>query len=204
MELIFLAGIYGFLVTSVDDFVVLCHLFTKHNRKLWSIVLGTAAGLAVVVLGSWFIPNIFGYFGVNLEKIAPFLITLAMWYITYGIIKNEIDEEEDENGGEEDPFSVMKSSFKIFLTSGSIYVANGTDDLVTYVSFLIGYNETQQLFYIIGIFAGLIILCFMAYWSKNKIDRMPEKIQQNIKYLFAAIAVIIALGYLWKGLDGVL
>lgn len=195
MTLTFLLGFWGFLITSLDDFIVLCHLFTKHKRKLWSIVLGTSAGLAVVVLGSWIAPNTIKLLGVDLEKFAPFLISAAMCYVAYGITKN--DEEEPE----EDPFAEVKASLKVFTTAGWIYITNGTDDLVTYVSFLAGYSEVEQYFYIAGIFTGLIILCFLAYWSKNKIDQMPEERQEKIKKSFAIVAVIIALTYLGIGVN---
>jgi cadmium resistance protein CadD (predicted permease) len=195
MTLAFLLGIWGFLITSLDDFVVLCHLFIKHKKRLWSIVFGTAAGLAAVVLGSWIAPNAIKLLGVDLEKFAPFLISCAMCYVAYGIVK---DNGEDT---EEDPFAEVKASLKVFYTAGSIYVANGFDDFATYVSFLAGYSEVEQYFYIAGIFIGLIILCFLAYWSKNKIDQMPEERQEKIKKSFAIVAVIIAITYLGIGLN---
>jgi cadmium resistance protein CadD (predicted permease) len=167
----------------------------KHKKRLLSIVLGTTAGLAVVVLGSWIAPNVIKLLGINLEKFAPFLISCAMCYVAYGIVKDNGEETE------EDPFAEVKASLKVFYTAGSIYVANGTDDLVTYISFLVGYSEVEQYFYIAGIFTGLIVLCFLAYWSKNKIDQMPEEKQEKIKKSFAIVAVIIAITYFGIGVN---
>jgi cadmium resistance protein CadD (predicted permease) len=192
MELIFLAGIYGFHVTSIDDFLVLCFLFTVYKKNMWAIMTGTALGLGIVVLASLVVPNLLSSNKIDISQFSSFFISIAMFYIASGVLKNKDDEKDDE-------FENLKKTTAIFFKACIVYVQNGLDDLITYTSFLVSYSISEQITFIAGIFFGLLILYVLAFWFNQKVEKIQKIKQDKIKFIFARFAVFVGIIYLFHG-----
>jgi len=180
-------GIMSFIISGIDDFIILFLLFytAKNIKNNLEIILGTTVALLLVILFSIisadFISNVIGYFS--------FFIILISSYKIFGIIKDRNEEEKNEELNE---INFLRSSFVI-------YLLNAMDDIIIYSSFI-----TQKVFllntnyYFIGIFIGLFITFVIAFILIQKLKEIEaiNKLDFNLFIKIIPYIVVIIIGIL--------
>lgn len=181
-------GIYSFLITSLDDFLVLVALYTLYPKNFQSVIIGTSFGLIVVILAAFVSISLLNTF-LDIHKYSDYLICGAMLWVAYWILQSIEQNDESEKK------YFIGTSFLIAFKSATIYVQNGSDDFVTYIGFLSSYKDIFALFFICGIFLGLVILTRLASLTTVWILAQKQSFQIRLKYCAALCAVVIGLSY---------
>lgn len=94
-ELVFLLGVYGFFITSLDDAQVLLHLHHKNPQRYSSTIIGTLLGLLVVIGISWGVKEGLTAFidMKSFESISKVMMVGAMGWVCYGILGDFFEEK---------------------------------------------------------------------------------------------------------------
>jgi len=180
-------GMYSFLITSLDDFLVLVALYTLYPKNFQSVIIGTSLGLIVVILAAFVSISLLNTF-LDIHKYSDFLICGAMLWVASEIFESTKQQDEAE-------IKIEGTAVLIAIKSAFIYVQNGSDDFVTYIGFLSSYKDIFALFFICGIFLGLVVLTRLASLTTVWILAQKQSFQIRLKYCAALCAVMIGLSY---------
>lgn len=179
------AAIAIFVSTNIDDIVVLTVLFLASNAsgrpKVWQIVAGQYAGIAVLVvlsmiaaLGLTLIPNEWvGLFG---------LIPLGLG------IRGLVQAVKERNSNQKTPSITAKS----FAAVAGITVANGGDNIAVYTPFFHSLNPTD-IFIVLMVFAiSIAAWCMAAAWL-GRHKHLVRLIERFGHWMVPVVFVVIGL-----------
>lgn len=165
---LFLTGILSFIVTNLDDLLILILFFSKNKKKsqVYSIVIGQYIGFTMIILAS--LPGFVG--GLIIPK--EWIGFLGLVPLIIGI--KSLFDQPDNNPNIQLTEPIFNTTFWIidirrYLNSTVLYVAsitlaNGGDNIGIYLS-LFSQRNLLDLTIILIIFYCLVALwCCLAYW----------------------------------------
>jgi cadmium resistance protein CadD (predicted permease) len=154
----FFMGIGAFILSGIDDFVVLIFLFltTRGKAKAYlSITSGTIVALSIVVLFSYYIGNLVA----DYIWIMGFL--LISWSI-YNVLKNDSSEGKGQ-----------MHSTSLFITSAIVYLVNATDDFTFYSSYFAS-SSNKEVSFVLGIYFSAVITIAIAIILSAKLKKITD------------------------------
>jgi cadmium resistance protein CadD (predicted permease) len=185
MLMILLYGIYSFVITGVDDFLVLVLFHIKYPKKFKYVMYGTLLGLLTVMIPAYISAIAAEKFLKIDDYINPnFIIAFVLLYLAYNLLK-EYYAKDEEN--EEILDIKQKSNQEVIILSATTYFFNGLDDYVIYTSFYIKGNSS--IMFSIGIVLGLFIFGIISSYFGQKIVDMNFK---RTKLILAIILISIS------------
>lgn len=195
--LIVFLGISSFVITGVDDFLVLILFHMKYKNKFKAVILGTLIGLIAVMIPSFIFAKLL--VSVDMSKYISTEVVLAfvLSYIAYGLIRDSFSENEEE---EVDNLN-EKSSLQVITVSGVTYFMNGLDDFVVYSGFYLKYEKISEiLFFSLGIILGLVLFALLSAYAGKKFLEFEKKFQNKIKICLGSIILFFAtfILFYWK------
>lgn len=183
--MILLYGIYSFVITGVDDFLVLVLFHIKYPKKFKYVMYGTLLGLLTVMIPAYISAIAAEKFLKIDDYINPnFIIAFVLLYLAYNLLK-EYYAKDEEN--EEILDIKQKSNQEVIILSATTYFFNGLDDYVIYTSFYIKGNSS--IMFSIGIVLGLFIFGIISSYFGQKIVDMNFK---RTKLILAIILISIS------------
>lgn len=157
-------GIFAFIATNIDDFVILLLLFSQVNAtfRRWHIVVGQYLGFGGLVIASF--PGFLGSLIVPPHWIG--LIGLIPIAIGLNLLLNPEEEASEEVEAEidlsEDAQIANLFSPQVYSVA-AIAVANGSDNISVYMPLFANSNLGNLVFIIAIFFILLGIWCYVAY-----------------------------------------
>lgn len=156
---IFIWGVINFVISWLDDFVVLIHLFRKYSTQKKYVVIGTLLALMLVLFISYFFGNILIFF-IQEEKILFGLLPFGV-----GLYK-AIQYDEDDSEEEEIKMNLHKKIFTwfAFWEAMFIFLINATDDTIFYSSYFInsGWKMNIEWIFTLWVFFGAFVVMYIA------------------------------------------
>jgi cadmium resistance protein CadD (predicted permease) len=185
MLMILLYGIYSFVITGVDDFLVLVLFHIKYPKKFKYVMYGTLLGLLTVMIPAYISAIAAEKFLKIDDYINPnFIIAFVLLYLAYNLLKEYYTKDEKN---EEILDIKQKSNQEVIILSATTYFFNGLDDYVIYTSFYIKGNSS--IMFSIGIVLGLFIFGIISSYFGQKIVDMNFK---RTKLILAIILISIS------------
>lgn len=181
----FLYGIYSFIITGVDDFLVLALFYITFKDKFPYVIYGTFLGLLCVMMPAYLSAFTAENY-LNVEKyINPNLVIAGvLLYLAFNLLKEYFDKN---NENIEISDIKQKSIREVIILSGTTYFLNGLDDYVIYTSFYLKGNS--GILFSLGIIVGLLLFGVLASYFGKKIVKMNIK---RVKFVIALVIIIIA------------
>jgi cadmium resistance protein CadD (predicted permease) len=149
-------AVVTFVITNIDDLLILSVYFAAPAYRGRNIVVGQFFGIITIILIS-LVGVILGNFlsdrWISLLGILPIIVGVKE------LLTNEGDEDDD--------VSVTKSSFQ-FLSVALVTIANGGDNIGVYVPLFASLPDFNFVVLYSTIFILLTgVLCFLAYYLTN-------------------------------------
>lgn len=190
-----LYGAASFIITGLDDLIVLILLWVLYPKKFGSTVLGTSVGLmiinfAAILFGALLLAlGLIDIIPTNLV-IAAVLVWVAIWLFR--------DVWRSENDINVDAEIIERNSVGVFFLSAKIYIINGLDDFALYSSFYTIFTEKDQIIsFSIGLFLGLFFFILLVFLLNlllgERIINLEKKAHNKIKLVVASLLVLVAL-----------
>ncbi len=206
--MILLYGIYSFVITGVDDFLVLVLFHIKYPKKFKYVMYGTLLGLLAVMipayisamaaekLVNWFSSTasenfptaVVKYILYIKEHITPnTIIAFVLLYLAYNLLKEYFAKDEEN----EELIDIKgKTKREIIILSATTYFFNGLDDYVIYTSFYIKGNSS--IMFSLGIVVGLFIFGIISsYFGKKIIDMNFKRTKLILAIILISISTLI-------------
>jgi cadmium resistance protein CadD (predicted permease) len=161
-----LLAISTFIVTNVDDLLILSFYFASRLYTIRSVVLGQYLGiilLIVVSLAGLFFRNIIPNEWVGLLGIFPIII---------GVKELMEKKEDDENELSAPPSETSSGFWKIMVVT----IANGGDNIGVYTPLFIKTGISLIHIYVITFLVLTGLMCYVGYYFVN---------HPRIKHIFA-------------------
>jgi cadmium resistance protein CadD (predicted permease) len=188
MLMILLYGIYSFVITGVDDFLVLVLFHIKYPKKFKYVMYGTLLGLLTVMIPAYISAIAAEKFLKIDDYINPnFIIAFVLLYLAYNLLK-EYYAKDEEN--EEILDIKQKSNQEVIILSATTYFFNGLDDYVIYTSFYIKGNSS--IMFSLGIVVGLFIFgVISAYFGQKIVDMNFKRTKLILAIILISISALI-------------
>ncbi len=169
---IFIWGIINFIISWLDDFVVLIHLFRKYSTQKKYVVIGTLVALVSVLFLSYFFGSILVFF-IQDKKMLFGLLPLGV-----GLYK--VMQYDDKTEEEEIELLLHRKIFTwfAFWEAMFIFLINATDDTIFYSSYFInsGWNMKIEGLFTLWVLCGSFIIMYIAKDLWKYIERWYLKI----------------------------
>lgn len=184
--------IIAFIVTWLDDFLVLVALWLMYPRKFSATVVGTLIWLIIITIPAAFLWQIISGWELPTQEI----IALILTWICIRLIREWIKDQKDEP-----PSKLLNShNITVAILAMKMYIVNWIDDFVLYTSFYSQHTDLHQIYsFTIGIFLWLFLFVItifaldLFYWEKLK--NLTNSAQGKIK-IFVWILLLPLIVYL--------
>lgn len=149
-------AVITFVITNIDDLLILSVYFAAPTYRGRNIVVGQFFGIIAIIFIS-LVGVVLGNFledrWISLLGILPIIVGVKE------LLTNEGDEDDD--------VSVKKSSFQ-FLNVALVTIANGGDNIGVYVPLFASLPDFTFVLMYISVFVLLTgLLCYLAYYLTN-------------------------------------
>ena len=149
-------AVVTFVITNIDDLLILSVYFAAPKYRGRNIVVGQFFGIIAIIVIS-LIGVVLGNFlsdrWISLLGILPIIVGVKE------LLSNEGDEEDD--------ISVKSSNFQ-FLNVALVTIANGGDNIGVYIPLFASLPDSNFVVLYIAIFILLTaVLCYFAYYLVN-------------------------------------
>jgi cadmium resistance protein CadD (predicted permease) len=149
-------AVVTFVITNIDDLLILSVYFAAPKYRGRNIVVGQFFGIIAIIIIS-LIGVVLGNFlsdrWISLLGVLPIIVGIKE------LLSNEGDEEDD--------ISVKSSKFQ-FLNVALVTIANGGDNIGVYIPLFASLPDSNFVVLYIAIFLLLTaVLCYFAYYLVN-------------------------------------
>lgn len=193
--LIVFLGISSFVITGVDDFLVLILFHMKYKNKFKAVILGTLIGLIAVMIPSFIFAKLLVSFDISKYVSTEIILAIMLCYIAFGLIKDGFSESEEETVDNLNE----KSYFQVVIVSAITYFMNGLDDFVVYSGFYLKYEKISEiLFFSLGIILGLVLFALLSAYAGKKFLEFEKRFQNKIKVVVGSIVLFSAVFVLFR------
>lgn len=158
-------AIVTFLITNIDDLLILSVYFASPAYTRRNIVIGQFAGIITLILLS-----LAGMLIGNLVE-DRWISLLGLLPIGLGI-KDLLSKDESDD----DDVSKSKTHFQ-FLNIALVTIANGGDNIGVYVPLFANLERVEVSLYVVVFLAMTAVLCVIAYYFVNhpRVKKIFEK-----------------------------
>lgn len=190
-----LLGIFSFVITGVDDFLVLLSFHLLFPNRFKEVLLGTLLGLICVMIPSFVFSGLIQqstlYSHINVNYItSAILLWIGLNLFLDGIKQNK-DISADSN------LYAHKSSLQVVFIAGNTYFWNGLDDFLVYSGFFMKeQNFNNNLFFSLGILIGLALYAILTSFLGKKSLELGDKNNNKIKIGLSFAIFCIAMAFL--------
>lgn len=185
----FLYGIYSFVITGVDDFLVLMTLYLLYKESFKYVTLGTFLGLISVMIPSYFSAKLLTGFSIADYIDIQIIMATTLIYLSYNLFKDVFIKDGDDD----DLFEIKNPWYNMVWISGTTYFLNGLDDYAIYTSF---YLQGEDVLFSLGVIFGVFLFASIIVLMGKYIHSYYEKNIDKIKLVIASVLVIISVFYI--------
>jgi cadmium resistance protein CadD (predicted permease) len=183
-------AVVTFVITNIDDLLILSIYFAAPNYRARNIVTGQFVGIVVLILLS-LSGVILGHFlsdrWISLLGVLPIIVGIKE------LLSDEGEESEDVS---------VKSTHFQFLNVALVIIANGGDNIGVYVPLFASLSDYRVvMIYVLAFFVLTAAMCYLAFYLVNhpKIKHRAEQWGHKIlPYFLILLGVYILKDFLFS------
>lgn len=149
-------AVITFVITNIDDLLILSVYFAAPNYRGRNIVVGQFFGIITIIL-------------ISLSGVVLGNFLSDRWISLLGILPIIVGVKEllSDEGEESEDVSIKSSNFQ-FLNVALVTIANGGDNIGVYVPLFASLPDASYVSWYVTIFLLLTgVLCYVAYYLTN-------------------------------------
>lgn len=194
--IIILFGMGSFVITGVDDLLVLVMFYMTFKNRFKEVLTGTLLGLIAVMIPSFIFVKFLSFFSMNDYLRTDWILSGVLGFIAFRLIRDGFSQKEKEELED----ITRKTSLQVMAMCGVTYFLNGLDDFVVYSGFYLKYETFYEIsLFSLGIILGLVLFAFVSAALGKKFYEFEQKFQNKIKIVLGSAVMLIAISllFLW-------
>lgn len=197
MEMIIIFfGIGSFIITGVDDLLVLVMFYMTYKNRFQEVLTGTLLGLIAVMIPSFIFVKFLSFFSMSDYLRTDWILSGVLGFIAFQLIKDGFSQQEKEELED----ITRKTRLQVMLMCGGTYFFYGLDDFVLYSGFYLKYETLYEiLLFSFGIILGLLLFAFVSAFLGKQFYEFEQKFQNKIKIAVGSVVMLISISllFLW-------